>query len=158
MTLGAGCASSPPRGRNAPAVRREPGADPSSTHQLLEPHPSASQTASGLQPVCAGLSFPTGLAFDAEGTAYLAESGLPFGGAAMNGRGASVIVESFGDFLILLVHPLEQSEEAFVCRWSGRRQQFSALGKCRRAQAFECNRLEAAEALPVALGNAHSVR
>ncbi len=33
-----------------------------------------------------GFSFPTSLAFDAAGTAYVAESGLPFGGAPPGGR------------------------------------------------------------------------
>lgn len=33
-----------------------------------------------------GLNFPTSLAFDGQGTAYLAESGLPFGGARRGGR------------------------------------------------------------------------
>ncbi len=33
-----------------------------------------------------GLHFPTSLAFDDEGVAYVAESGLPFGGAPPGGR------------------------------------------------------------------------
>lgn len=36
--------------------------------------------------VAAGLHFPTSLAFDDEGTAYVAESGLPFAGAPAGGR------------------------------------------------------------------------
>lgn len=36
--------------------------------------------------VADGLDFPTSLAFDAEGTAYVAEEGLPFGGAPPGGR------------------------------------------------------------------------
>lgn len=40
----------------------------------------------GLVPVARGLDFPTSLAFDAEGTPWVAESGLPFAGAAPNGR------------------------------------------------------------------------
>jgi len=36
--------------------------------------------------VAGGLSFPTSLTFDADGTAYVAESGLPFGGAPPGGR------------------------------------------------------------------------
>ena len=35
--------------------------------------------------VADGLSFPTALAFDPEGVAYVAESGLPFGGATGTG-------------------------------------------------------------------------
>ncbi|HEX6038790.1 hypothetical protein [Longimicrobium sp.] len=37
-------------------------------------------------PVATGLHFPTSLAFDDEGRAYVAESGLPFGGAPRGGR------------------------------------------------------------------------
>lgn len=36
--------------------------------------------------VAEGLSFPTSVTFDEEGTIYVAESGLPFGGAAPGGR------------------------------------------------------------------------
>jgi hypothetical protein len=36
--------------------------------------------------VVGGLTFPTGLAFDGEGSAYVSESGLPFGGAPPGGR------------------------------------------------------------------------
>ncbi|WP_271220654.1 PQQ-dependent sugar dehydrogenase [Streptosporangium carneum] len=36
--------------------------------------------------VANGLNFPTSLAFDADGRIYVAESGLPFGGAAPGGR------------------------------------------------------------------------
>ncbi|HEX7312576.1 MAG TPA: hypothetical protein VF297_01575 [Pyrinomonadaceae bacterium] len=36
--------------------------------------------------VAEGLSFPTSLTFDEEGAAYVAESGLPFGGASPGGR------------------------------------------------------------------------
>jgi sugar lactone lactonase YvrE len=36
--------------------------------------------------VAAGLTFPTGLAFDAEDRVYIAESGMPFGGAPPRGR------------------------------------------------------------------------
>jgi glucose/arabinose dehydrogenase len=39
-----------------------------------------------LSVVADGFSFPTSLAFDTEGNAYLAESGLPFGGARRGGR------------------------------------------------------------------------
>jgi glucose/arabinose dehydrogenase len=39
-----------------------------------------------LELVADGFSFPTGLTFDAEGVAYIAEAGLPFGGAAPGGR------------------------------------------------------------------------
>src|SRR5271165_4009116 len=41
---------------------------------------------SRLQLVVAGLSFPTSLTFDPSGIMYIAESGLPFGGAAPGGR------------------------------------------------------------------------
>ena len=36
--------------------------------------------------VAEGLDFPTSLAFDEEGTPWIAESGLPFAGAAPGGR------------------------------------------------------------------------
>jgi len=39
-----------------------------------------------LEPVTGDLSFPTSLTFDDAGTAYVAESGLPFGGARPGGR------------------------------------------------------------------------
>lgn len=39
-----------------------------------------------MERVTEGLDFPTSLAFDAEGTPWVAESGLPFGGAAPGGR------------------------------------------------------------------------
>jgi len=39
-----------------------------------------------LSVVADGFSFPTSLTFDTEGNAYLAESGLPFGGARRGGR------------------------------------------------------------------------
>lgn len=45
-----------------------------------------SAAVSGLELIAADLSFPTSLTFDAEGVAYVAESGLPFGGAAPGGR------------------------------------------------------------------------
>jgi sugar lactone lactonase YvrE len=41
---------------------------------------------SSLEIVCDGLSFPTSLAIDANGSFYVAESGLPFGGAPPGGR------------------------------------------------------------------------
>ncbi len=43
-------------------------------------------TAGQLELVADGFSFPTSLAFDGEGTAYVAEAGLPFGGAPPGGR------------------------------------------------------------------------
>ncbi|TMB87422.1 MAG: sugar dehydrogenase, partial [Chloroflexi bacterium] len=39
-----------------------------------------------LELVAEGFSFPTSLTFDEAGTAYIAESGLPFGGARPGGR------------------------------------------------------------------------
>ena len=39
-----------------------------------------------LEPVVGDLSFPTSLTFDPTGVAYIAESGLPFGGAPPGGR------------------------------------------------------------------------
>lgn len=39
-----------------------------------------------LKPLAEGLSFPTSLAFDRDGGAYVAESGLPFAGAPPGGR------------------------------------------------------------------------
>jgi glucose/arabinose dehydrogenase len=49
---------------------------------------SADQGDGGLAPelVAAGFSFPTSLTFDSTGIAYVAESGLPFGGAPPGGR------------------------------------------------------------------------
>lgn len=40
----------------------------------------------GFELIADGLSFPTSLGFDDEGVAYVAESGLPFGGAQPGGR------------------------------------------------------------------------
>ena len=40
----------------------------------------------GIELVVEGLSFPTSLTFDKEGVIYVAESGLPFGGAVPGGR------------------------------------------------------------------------
>jgi hypothetical protein len=48
--------------------------------------PSPSSSTRRLQPVAEGFSFPTSLTFDREGVAYVAESGLPFGGAVPGGR------------------------------------------------------------------------
>ena len=39
-----------------------------------------------LELVATGFSFPTSLTFDEEGTTYVAEAGLPFGGARPGGR------------------------------------------------------------------------
>ncbi|HLL80976.1 MAG TPA: hypothetical protein VKT25_15810, partial [Ktedonobacteraceae bacterium] len=39
-----------------------------------------------LELVAEGFSFPTSLTFDDEGTPYVAEAGLPFGGAKPGGR------------------------------------------------------------------------
>jgi glucose/arabinose dehydrogenase len=47
---------------------------------LMEPAAGAARQ------VAAGLHFPTSLAFDGEGRAHVAESGLPFGGAPAGGR------------------------------------------------------------------------
>jgi glucose/arabinose dehydrogenase len=47
---------------------------------------AAAAPADVLEAVAAGLSFPTSLAFGDDGTAFVAESGLPFGGAAPGGR------------------------------------------------------------------------
>ena len=46
----------------------------------------APPTAGQLELVADNFSFPTSLAFDDEGTAYVAEAGLPFGGAPPGGR------------------------------------------------------------------------
>lgn len=62
---------------------------------LAEAGPSAAEQ------VATGLHFPTSLAFDDDGRAYVAESGLPFGGAPAGGRvlrlrddgGADVVAE-----------------------------------------------------------------
>jgi hypothetical protein len=40
----------------------------------------------GLELVAEGMSFPTSLAFDEDATTYIAEAGLPFGGAQPGGR------------------------------------------------------------------------
>ena len=48
---------------------------------------SADTTAAGrLELVADGFSFPTSLTFDPTGIAYVAEAGLPFGGAPAGGR------------------------------------------------------------------------
>jgi glucose/arabinose dehydrogenase len=54
---------------------------------ILEP-PPASRPTSSLKPelVAEGLDFPTSAAFADDGTLYVAESGLPFGGARPGGR------------------------------------------------------------------------
>jgi glucose/arabinose dehydrogenase len=39
-----------------------------------------------MEPVLAGLDFPTGIGFDPDGALWVAESGLPFGGARPGGR------------------------------------------------------------------------
>src|ERR1700744_1224828 len=39
-----------------------------------------------LTQVAAGLNFPTGMTFDADGEVYVSESGLPFAGAPRGGR------------------------------------------------------------------------
>lgn len=41
----------------------------------------SSKKSNQLELVAEGFSFPTSLAFDESGTPYVAESGLPFGGA-----------------------------------------------------------------------------
>jgi glucose/arabinose dehydrogenase len=46
----------------------------------------AGETGGILEPVANGLCFPTSLTFDYGGTAYVAEAGLPFGGAPSGGR------------------------------------------------------------------------
>jgi glucose/arabinose dehydrogenase len=61
------------------------------------------QEATTLDVVLDGLHFPTSLTFDAEGTAYVAESGLPFGGAPPGGR----IWRLDGDRRTLLAEGLE---------------------------------------------------
>jgi glucose/arabinose dehydrogenase len=48
--------------------------------------PPESATAGTMELVADGFSFPTSLTFDEQGTAYVAESGLPFGGARPGGR------------------------------------------------------------------------
>jgi glucose/arabinose dehydrogenase len=48
--------------------------------------PFAKRRAPQARRVVGGLDFPTSVAFDGEGAMYIAESGLPFGGAAPGGR------------------------------------------------------------------------
>jgi glucose/arabinose dehydrogenase len=48
--------------------------------------PGSAEPPNGLTSVAEDLTFPTSLTFDEEGTAYVAEAGLPFGGAAPGGR------------------------------------------------------------------------
>lgn len=50
------------------------------------PKTPAPPTPGRLDLVADGFSFPASLAFDDEGTAYVAEAGLPFGGAPPGGR------------------------------------------------------------------------
>jgi hypothetical protein len=47
---------------------------------------SVSNSSGRFELVADGLSFPTSLTFDEAGIAYVAESGLPFGGAPAGGR------------------------------------------------------------------------
>jgi glucose/arabinose dehydrogenase len=51
-----------------------------------EPPTMTTDDSSSLEIVFDGLSFPTSLAIDADGSFYVAESGLPFGGAQPGGR------------------------------------------------------------------------
>src|SRR5262249_40523631 len=53
-----------------------------------------------LELVAGGFSFPTSLAFDDAGTMYVAESGLPFGGAAPGGRVWRVLEDSQRELVI----------------------------------------------------------
>jgi glucose/arabinose dehydrogenase len=53
---------------------------------MATPLSAAAERNGALAPVARGLSFPTSLTFDAGGTAYVAEAGLPFGGARPGGR------------------------------------------------------------------------
>lgn len=53
-----------------------------------------------LELVAGGFSFPTSLAFDDAGAMYVAESGLPFGGAAPGGRVSRVLADSEHELLI----------------------------------------------------------
>src|SRR2546425_2176507 len=54
---------------------------------MLEGDPMISDdTSTRLELVAEGLSFPTSLTFDEAGVPYVAESGLPFAGAAPGGR------------------------------------------------------------------------
>jgi glucose/arabinose dehydrogenase len=52
--------------------------------------PASSGSSLRAAPVAQGLNFPTSAAFAADGTLYVAESGLPFGGAPPGGRIARV--------------------------------------------------------------------
>jgi glucose/arabinose dehydrogenase len=63
----------------------------------------------GLEVVADGLSFPTSVAFDDEGCAYVAESGLPFAGALPGGR-----VWRFGPKRELLAEGLRQPVTGLV--------------------------------------------
>ena len=47
---------------------------------------TSTESIGNLELVAEGFSFPTSLAFDEAGTGYLAEAGLPFGGAPPGGR------------------------------------------------------------------------
>lgn len=47
---------------------------------------SGSKSSGRFELVADGFSFPTSLTFGEGGTAYVAESGLPFGGAPAGGR------------------------------------------------------------------------
>jgi glucose/arabinose dehydrogenase len=55
---------------------------------------------SGARLVAEGLDFPTSLTFDAEGTPWVAESGLPFAGAAPGGRIRRIDPDGQGETLL----------------------------------------------------------
>src|SRR3569832_2432692 len=52
-----------------------------------------------------GFSFPTSIAFDENGAMYVAESGLPFGGAPPGGRVWRVLSDSRRELLIENLRP-----------------------------------------------------
>jgi glucose/arabinose dehydrogenase len=63
-----------------------PGLDDTVTEGFAAPLPASASTRLIAESVAEGLDFPTSAAFADDGTLYVAESGLPFGGARPGGR------------------------------------------------------------------------
>src|SRR3954469_18078274 len=63
-----------------------PGLDDTVTEAFAAPLPASAPTPLTAESLAEGLDFPTSAAFAEDGTLYVAESGLPFGGARPGGR------------------------------------------------------------------------